>query len=142
MSLFLVSLADVDKDAVERFLKQAREQGWKLLAPDCLFYEVVGALRKAMAQYVEIAEQLLKSLIAEFPIELTSCRELAVEALQISCKHALSSYDAFYVALAKRHRAKLLTSDARLKRALASKPELAVEAYSLEDLGLFKAVAG
>lgn len=88
-----------------------------LASPDLLDAEVLSALRRLERQHglpgdrAELALATLELL----PIVRYPCRSLSAEAW--SLRHELTAYDALYVALARSHGARLLTSDARMARA-------------------------
>lgn len=100
-------------DASIAFLEEALARD-TLLAPDCLFYEVTAALRRLerTSAYHSADEDLLK--LHDLPITTTPCRALMLLAASISRRHMLSPYDAFYLALAQRANAPLITADERL----------------------------
>lgn len=102
-------------DAAIAFLERAfARYNRSLLAPDCIYYEVTGALRKweRIGGYRSTDEDLLK--LYDLPITAISCRELMPAAATISRLYMLSPYDAFYLALAQRQNAPLITADERL----------------------------
>ncbi|MCS6846534.1 MAG: type II toxin-antitoxin system VapC family toxin [Anaerolineae bacterium] len=96
---------------LENFLAQ---DDAALLAPDCIFYETTATLRKYERQgiYRGLDEDLLS--LYNLPITSISCRDLMRAAAAISREHVLSPYDAFYLALAQREDAPLITADERL----------------------------
>jgi predicted nucleic acid-binding protein len=99
--------------------------------PDLLYSEVVGTLRKrALIGYPNARRDTLRLYDIQFRV--TPCRELMVEAVNISLDRVISSYDAFYVALSGRVGAPLITADVRLARAMSGLPGYDVR--SLLDL--------
>ncbi len=109
-------------DAAIALLDRALAQDkWGLLAPDCVYYEVTGALRKweRIGVYRGMDEDLFK--LYDLPITATSCRELMPAAAAISRQHMLSPYDAFYLALAQHRNAPLITADERLVNGVKGK---------------------
>jgi len=61
---------------------------------------------------------------------VTPTASLATEALKIAIEHRVSSYDAFYVALAAHFRVPLITADAKLVQAV-------VPNYDVRSLATF-----
>ena len=91
-------------------------------APDLIYAEVIATLRKrALAEgYPNLRRDAAR--LYEIPFQVTPCRELMLEAVNISMSHGISSYDAMYVALSKQVSAPLITDDARLVRGLSGLP--------------------
>ena len=104
-----------------------------LHAPDLLYSEVTGALRKRalLAGYPHARRDVLR--LYEIPFRVAPCRELMAEAIGISLDRVISSYDAFYVALSRRLKVPLVTADERLVRAV-----LALPGYDVRSLAGLK----
>ncbi len=86
------------------------------IAPTLLPYEVVNALKSAVAQR-RITEELAQSLLGEFLGWQIDYQEIdAAGVLQIAVAHKLSSYDASYVYLARKMKSALLTWDKKLEK--------------------------
>ena len=66
------------------------------------------------------------------PVTLVASSVLARRALEIALELGHPAYDAFYLATAEMHHARLVTADTRLLRRLTSSP-LAHLAISLQD---------
>jgi predicted nucleic acid-binding protein len=64
------------------------------------------------------------SALHALALNTVATADLVVEALEIALRHAVSGYDACYVALANWLGAPLITADEKLVRALAGKPFL------------------
>ncbi|MDW8396794.1 MAG: type II toxin-antitoxin system VapC family toxin [Anaerolineae bacterium] len=86
------ALQDDNAGAATCFLKQALAQGWTLLVLDCLFYKVIGALRKLEAAQQVRGDEQCSSFLLRLPVELASCRDLAVAALNAARRYTLSAY--------------------------------------------------
>lgn len=98
-----------------------------LLAPELLDAEVLATLRRAsMAGRLspERAREALEDL-AFWPVFRVRHAELLTDAWAL--RHNVSGYDAFYVAVARRYHAALVTADAPLSRA----PGLGVVVHNL-----------
>lgn len=92
----------------------------QLIAPALLRSEVTAALREAAWRRVLSRDAVLEGLarLAGAPIDFSSPEGLHREAWLVAEQLGWAkTYDAEYVALAKLTRARLLTRDARLKRA-------------------------
>ena len=83
-------------------------------APDVVYYETLGVLRKhdLRFNYSTFFEDV--RFLAEIPLNVTPARDLLIEAADICSAYLISSYDAFYLALSQRLRIPLVTADARL----------------------------
>jgi predicted nucleic acid-binding protein len=96
----------------------------RFYVPDFFYAECVSALtlyaRQAKVPLQEIRQDLTEMLALS--LQALSTAELAVDALDITLKHAISGYDAFYVALAQRLNLPLVTADEKLARTLRNKP--------------------
>ena len=95
----------------------ARTQGAELLAPGSVHWEVGNAfsalLKRRRLKLSEVQAAL--AAYGQIPIRVVEI-ELAA-ALELADRFGLYAHDAYLVACARRHRAPLLTLDARLGRA-------------------------
>lgn len=99
----------------EQFIKPL-EQGALVTAPDLYVAEVCNAIwkyRKAEMLSMERCEQALSHALS-LPDKVEPCSPLYLEAFALSCRHLHPVYDAFYLVLARRNNATLLTLDKRL----------------------------
>lgn len=98
-------------------LARARLAGHTLAAPELIDLEVTSVLRRLTASGSlegRRADLALRDLV-EFPVRRASHQPLLVRCWQL--RHAVTPYDAAYVALAEALDVTLLTADARLARA-------------------------
>ena len=88
-----------------------------LIAPQLLLAETANVLlRKCRRGELSSSElrELLQA-VESLPIRYVEHESLLQPACVIAEAHGLSAYDALYLALAERHGARVLTSDARLE---------------------------
>jgi predicted nucleic acid-binding protein len=99
-----------------------------LLAPELILAEAANAFWKSSrAGYMKASE--MQSAIAQLPgffEELVPSRDLADEAVEISLGLNHPAYDCFYLALARREAAPLVTADKRLAAAAQRVPDIEV----------------
>ena len=90
--------------------------GRSLIAPRLLHYEIANALHKARRRDeidASAVQHAMVRLIA-LPVDIADDDTLSLEALTLADELGMSaSYDAHYLALARRHGAELWTSDHR-----------------------------
>ena len=105
----------------EEALRRAERNEMMQLAPELIVVESAHVLHKKLQQgYISAAEQ--KELLADLlsiPLRLCSHVPLAGRAVALAREQALSVYDAFFLALAEQHNVRLITADAKLRRAAA-----------------------
>ncbi|MEN8253214.1 MAG: type II toxin-antitoxin system VapC family toxin [Patescibacteria group bacterium] len=86
------------------------------LAPFLLEYEVINSLKSAVLQRRVTLSAAKKLLITFYriPIHFKSINFLGKEILRDAIRYKLSAYDATYLWLAKKQKAKLVTFDKKL----------------------------
>jgi len=105
-------------DRAERLLTS----GDRLIAPDLIIAEVTNAVWKfATFDHVEedVARSAVEQVINAFE-ELVPIPDLRERALAIAIHQRHPAYDCFYLALAERYEARLITADERLIRRCSS----------------------
>lgn len=107
--------------AVKQLWKSWSTQGFRLVAPTLLFYEVTNGLyrqQKAGLLSPSFVRAALDVALA-FPVELVGDATLHQRARELAALYNLSAaYDAHYLALAERLDIELWTADARLVNTL------------------------
>ncbi|MDO9707008.1 type II toxin-antitoxin system VapC family toxin [Paracraurococcus lichenis] len=95
-------------------------------APELLLAEVGNAAWKAVRRGGMTRDQARDALreLSNGPIVLTPLAELAAAATDLALRRDHPVYDCFYVALAQREGAPLVTADARLASAFGSDAEI------------------
>lgn len=103
---------------VETAINRAASGADLVLAPQLLLAEVANVLlRKRRRDELSVQElQELLQAIEAMPIRLCEHGPLLLSACTLAEAHGLSAYDALYLALAERHGARLITSDADLDK--------------------------
>ncbi|MBM4425201.1 MAG: type II toxin-antitoxin system VapC family toxin [Chloroflexi bacterium] len=121
LKLFFVQPLSDQADALFQHLEA--DSRARFHVPDFFYAECVSAF----ANYVRLAKYpatAAKQDIAELrglALHVTPTADLATAAMEIALSHQVSGYDAFYVALADRVNAPLITADEKLVRATAGK---------------------
>ena len=103
------------------FRKHLAEASW-VIAPDLFVSEVTNAFWKYY-QFTDLPKDTCEAGIdaaLSLPDDLIATVELARETFALACLTGRSAYDTFYLTLARRHDALLLTLDEELK-AIAAK---------------------
>ncbi|BBK41064.1 hypothetical protein STVA_10840 [Allostella vacuolata] len=102
--------------------------GQRLVAPDLLFAEVANILwRKArLGQLAEAQLRMVPRHLAMAFDQVLPCAELAGDAVDLAMRLDHPAYDCFYLALALRLNAPLVSADDRLRRRLAGTPMAAM----------------
>ena len=105
----------------------------ELHAPDVIYYEVAGALRKheLRASYATLSEDI--ATLDDLALTTVPARTLLLPAVDIARRHAIGIYDAFYLALSERLRIPLITADRRLVAACANKGLNAIHVGDLDQ---------
>ncbi len=118
---FVVRLLESDQPGAEplRLWRHWQQTGQRLVAPTLLYYEVSNALYKYVRQKTlssATAQQLMENAL-HLDIDLVTYPELHQEALRLAHEWRLpATYDAHYLALARRLQAPFWTADRRLAR--------------------------
>lgn len=97
-------------------------RSWQLIAPTLLWSEASSGIRQLEYRRDITASEARSALssLGEAKIAAVASRELVVDAYEIARRLGWAkTYDAEFVALARRENARLLTVDARLARAVA-----------------------
>jgi predicted nucleic acid-binding protein len=117
-----VFVAGRESQACMTFLEHAARTGAELCAPDAIYYEIAGALRRAEIRigYRTIGEDVAS--LSDLDLITTPARELLLTAVNISRQHEIGIYDSFYLALSNQLGFPVITVDERLARAAENKP--------------------
>jgi predicted nucleic acid-binding protein len=117
-----VFVAGPAHEACMRFLEHAASSGFDLCAPDAIYYEVAGALRRheLRSDYSSMGDDI--GNLSDLDVVTTSDKELLIPAVEIARQHTIGIYDAFYLALSQRLAVPLVTVDKRLVNAVVGKP--------------------
>ncbi len=112
-------VSEEDRDRALKVRRDYVEGRIDLASPALILYEVFNALRyhpglspSDMARYVD------SLLDMQMDLRLPS-EEINTVAAKLAVKECISGYDAHYIALAQSMRARLLTSDAKLRDKLS-----------------------
>jgi predicted nucleic acid-binding protein len=116
---YLVELK-LTREAKHLFNSLRETDGIEFWAPDLLYPEAVSALRKLVGLGAIPAGAGTRAVdrLVRLPIAAAGTAALMVEAWKL--RHALTPYDACYVALARRLGARFVTADQRLVRGLST----------------------
>lgn len=134
VALKLFFVQPLSEKADELFAHLAADARTRFYVPDFFYAECVSAL----ANYVRLSKYSAASArqdLAELralSLHVTPTANLAVTAMALAVAHRISSYDAFYVALAEQVGAPFITADEKLVRALAGKHDV----QSLADFAI------
>jgi predicted nucleic acid-binding protein len=104
------------------------------VAPRLFDVECAGALVKAVRRRRLDEARALDDLLdlLDLPVERLHSPAYVYSGLGLALKYGISAYDAVYVALAAEERLPLVTADARLVRALAGSPHVALHLDDVE----------
>src|SRR6266487_2105031 len=96
----------------------------RFFVPDFFFLECGSILRKQVQRSLMQSADAIRKLgqLEALPLNPIATGDLAAAALQISLSHAVSAYDACYVAASDLLNVPLSTADNRLVRKLAGSP--------------------
>lgn len=92
----------------------------ELLAPDLIYVEFSGVLRKLVRTQEMTAEEaiLILDTFCRLPIRTHPHLPLCRDALQVALAYGQSPYDCHYLALARREKCVMVTADRRFYHAL------------------------
>ena len=110
---------------------------WRWLAPSLLWSEVLSALHEAVwrGELTSTEADAARAVFAGLPVRRADPAEVADDAWRLADELGLAkTYDAEFLALAKRNDALLVTADARLRRG-AERLGFVVDPIELEKLG-------
>ncbi len=112
---------DLSDEAHDLFAHLAADPPGQLFVPDLFYIECANILWKQVRRLGYPAEKAKQDLEALGGLSLHSLatRDLMAEAFALAVEHAITAYDACYVALAERLGMPLVTADEKLARALA-----------------------
>lgn len=126
-------LQESQRAVVRSVVIRAAELGHHCLVPDFFDAECASGIARAVRRG-RLGDDLWAeawAAIASLELERRPSHLLGLSALRIALDHAVSTYDALYVALSAEERVPLLTADAKLARALRGSPH---DVRLLEDL--------
>jgi predicted nucleic acid-binding protein len=120
--------------AVARLIASQVSRRARLVAPRLFDVECAGALVKAVRRRRLDEARALDDLLdlLDLPVERLHSPAYVYSGLGLALKYGISAYDAVYVALAAEERLPLVTADARLVRALAGSPHVALHLGDVE----------
>ncbi len=122
---------ELDSDNANLLKKAQETSQMQLTAPDLLVYEVTNALGYHPKMTVDDVVQSTRRLL-ELELDLVPpSAELAAETARTAKRHAISAYDASYVALADMIGSNCVTSDGKLYKKMLGKKRL----FFLSSLG-------
>jgi predicted nucleic acid-binding protein len=119
----------------KRFFGRLTEADPPLLyVPDLIYIECANIVWKYVSRHNYASGQAQKALetLTYLALEAYPTQHLFQEAFKLSCRHAISSYDACYLALAQRVPCPLVTEDAALIRKV--RPHVSVPLYPLVEV--------
>jgi predicted nucleic acid-binding protein len=88
----------------------------ELLAPDLLFAEVANILwkKRRRGEVADDVPEIGARLLGSLTLQVTPCASLMADAAALAMRLDHPAYDCFYLALARRHAAPMITADQRL----------------------------
>jgi predicted nucleic acid-binding protein len=120
----VIAHALVTPEEVGNLSRQLLEQSSQIVSPDCLYSEVLAALRKMWLRKT-ISDQVFLEAVNDLKlmrIYTVDSVELLGRAYEL--RHNVGAYDAMYVALAEILQCRLITTDARLSNASGVRCEI------------------
>jgi len=118
IKLFLVEPLSAQADAL--FTHLASSPLARFYVPDLFFVECINTLWKYARRFGYPPEAALQDVadLTRLPLRVTPTADLAEAALSLAMDHAITAYDAAYVALARQLTLPLVTADETLVRHL------------------------
>ena len=106
-------------ETLERAILSAERGEDALLAPDLILAEAGQVLHKKRLANLLTDEdvELLITHILSLPLRITPHSDILTSACKIAPRASLTVYDALFLALAEKHRARLITADSALQAA-------------------------
>jgi predicted nucleic acid-binding protein len=120
--LIEIFVAGPERETCLAFLERIAERSEDLYAPDAIYYEVAGALRRYEIRegYAGMGEDVAN--LSDLDLITTPARELLLPAVEYARNYVIGMYDCFYLALSNRLGLPLTTVDNRLVKAVENKP--------------------
>lgn len=115
-------VADPLTPKVNQLFDRLNDLSTEFFIPDLFYIECTNVLWKYVRANLYTADQVKADLadLQALRFQVTSTKELMIEAIQTSLDYGVSAYDGCYVALSQRVGAPLLTLDQRLANSLAA----------------------
>ena len=107
-------LPDENVEVVNKVFEEYAQGRTGFISSPLLAYEVINSLREAARKRIE-EDQALALTIEFLKIDITYQTIDFEQLLKLSIKNGLSAYDASYLYLAQKEKAKLLSLDEKLK---------------------------
>lgn len=116
MTIVLDASASIEfllgRGATQKIKKLLEDSAW-VIAPDLYVSEVTNVLWKYF-QFEKMEKVVLETLLERamvLPDDIITTKDMAKEVFALSCLSVFSAYDLFYLVLARRHNATLVTMD-------------------------------
>lgn len=113
-------IADPLTPKVNQLFDLLKNPSTEFFVPDLFYVECANVLWKYVRSNLYTADQIQSDLadLKDLRFQVTSTKDLIVEAIEISLQYGITAYDACYVALSHQFKIPLLTLDERLVNAL------------------------
>ena len=120
----VIAHALVSPEDIGNLSRQLLDQSSQIISPDCLYSEVMAALRKMWLRKAISDEVFLEAVndLKLIRIYTVDTAELLGRAYEL--RHNVGAYDAMYVALAEVLQCPLVTTDVRLANAAGVRCEI------------------